>query len=435
MAKQLSFVGKSRSDISASMPVGGTVNYRALFTGAALVTPVTFNPSAAKIKEIKGFGEKSVIEEPRYELILDVKDQDKKVIDNRTVQVVSLLCKYNPNELLSSDYTLPEGALKIADNYFLDFNFYISKDLVKSTKGSVLVIDAKMNSAWIPVNFEELQGLYDALRLAKLKKDDVKIEFAKSKMANFIKNAVIAEKAAFKRSQGDVTYGPPTLDENSCRAAREGEQTLVKLLFDMSDLVRPRYKSTTELLTLKTEKEKKFNEFVESYKNFDMSDMEYIFDLFLEGKYQEINKIIFEDLKEVFENSEGQPCKLGVFLGVNEGKEQKLYQSYFRPYNKFGEQYTFKKPYENYSAKPIAKFTSYGPTVMSYEMAKALVDPDNGFKDEFQKSFEFKVFELGNAKPEVKAKVQNEEIGSGFEGFEAFEPKADDDGYANDLPF
>ena len=433
MAKQLSLVGKSRSEVTSSMPAGGTINYRALFTGAALVEPIIFNPNAKQIKEIKGFGDKVNIEEPRYELILDVKDQERKVIDNRTVQVISLLCKYNPNELLGLNYVVPEGALKIADNYYLDFNFYISKDIVKSTKGSVLVIDSKMNSAWVSINFEELQGLYDNLRLAKMRKDDVKIEFAKTKLSNFVKAAVIAEKAAFKRSQGDVTYGPPTLDENTCRPAREGEQTLVKLLFDMSDLVRPRYKSTTELLTLKTEKEKKFNEFIESYKNFDMSDMEYVFDLFIEGNYEEVNKIIFEDLKEVFQNSEGKQCKLGVFLGVNEGKEQKLYQSYFRPYNKFGEQYTFKKPYENYSAKPITKFTSYGSTVISYEMAKSITDVENGYKDEFQKSFEFKIFELGNTKSEVKNKVENENIGSGFEGFESFKPI--ETNFSDDLPF
>lgn len=419
----ISFNGKNRSET----PERSGLNYKSIFTGATLATPLIFNPNASQIKSIKNLPDTVKVDDPDYNVTIEIKDSNNRKIEDKAFKRVSLLTKFNPNELLSKELRPKEGETKYADNYYIDFDFLISSSLVTSVSGKALIIDGKMNSAWIKIDLEKLKELYNAVRIAKHRGEQSSIETAKRNLHGFVKTSVINAKAG----ELDVNYGVRTLHEDSCRVAREGEQILVKLIFDMSDLIKVPYKTVGDLNTMKIEKENDYNKYIKSYNEFDMSDIEQLFDLFLEKDYDSINSLIFDELKSTFTNSQGKQCKVGIFLGARGGSDGKVYQGYYRPKTKFGEQYTFKKPYENYAPKEIRNFTAYGATIISRDMAKSLTDEEYGYDENFQKSFEFLPFNV----EEVSRPKENKEIDD-FPSFEDFgtKKKVEPNPY-DDLPF
>jgi len=392
-----------RSSYEGNKSEKGNVNFKAVFTGATLLTPIIFNPTIEQKNEIRNFGENGKTEEINYDVTLEIKDSTGKVIGEKKCKKVSLMSKFNPIKLLPSDFKQREGEAQFAENYYLDFEFLISSNLVvDKTKTKALMIDSKMNSGWVPLNVEKAQELYDAVRIAKHRNIESSILSAKRNYEQFLKTALVSA----KQGMPDVNYGIKSIDENSCRIAREGEEVLCKLIFDMSNLVRIDYKSESEMKKLKEENAKKYQRYIDDYASFDMSDVEYIFDLFLAKDYDKINKIIFEELANVFKVPSGDRCKFGAFLGARLATDGKIYQSYYQPKSNFGTKFTFKKPYENYAAKEMKDFTAYGSTIISREMAKGLLDEEYGYKENFQNSFVFKPFYLSEMPEAPQSSMQ-----------------------------
>jgi hypothetical protein len=403
------FKGK-RNDESNGTSTEGGFKFNQVFTGEAFLTPIMFNPTGAQIKEIKNLPDSFEIREPEY--IIE-KTVDKNTGEKRTVRKISLLCSFDPNTMLPKPKA-GETVVKYANKYFYNYSVLISSKIVHSRnadKGDkILVIDSKMNSAWIPCNVDKALELNEKLR--KARKDGVEDEItdAQDDMTAFVKKAVKAAATAM----GDVGYGAPSLHLDSVRACRDGEEVITKLIFDMTPLQAVYYMTKDAAKKLQKEDAKKYEARKQAYEDFDMSPAEEIFSMLLANDIDGVNKLIFEDNKEWFE-SDGQQCKFGVFLGARVADDGKVYQSHMGAYGNFifGQQYTFKKQWKAVKAAVLKDYSAYGVTFMPKDMAKKITDPQYGYSDIWQDSFVFQPYTVEEFVPAQDVEVKTTSSNSG----------------------
>lgn len=395
------FKGK-RNDESNGTPLSGGLTFNQVFTGEAFVTPLIFNPNAEQLKRVKGLPDKVEVNEPNYIVEVAVaKGSEEK----RKMLKINLLCGFNPNTMLPKP---KEGdkVVKYADKYFLNFDIMASSSIVTNkNRDKVMVIDGKLNSCWVECDVEKAVKLNEELKAARKSKDGDAISDAKDDASKFIRTAV--KKAA--AAMGDVSYGAAKIDLDTVRIAREGEEPLAKLIFDMTAMSPVRYMTKEEGKKLQKEDAKKYEARKKAYEEFDMSMTEEIFNLFVTQKFDAVNTLIFDENKEWFE-SDGQQCKVGVFLGARLTEDHKVYQSCMRPSSKlcFGDYFTFKKYYSSSKAQTLKDFPEYGNTFMPKETAKRIVDQEYGYQDIWQDSFAFQPYFV----PEFTAPEESVEVES-----------------------
>lgn len=411
------FKGKRNDTSATGNSIEGGFVFNQQFTGEVFLTPLAFNPTGEEIKAFKNLPDSVNVEDPNY--IME-KIVDRETEEKRTVRRIILLTKFNPNTQLPKG-TADKPAVKYGENYFYNLPAsQISSHIVHSRneeKGDkILVIDAKMNSAWVNCDVDKAITLNDAYKVARKGGDEDEIEDAKNAMTKFVRKAVKDAAAV----TGDVSYGASAIDLVSARMCRDGEEPIAKLLFDMTPLSSVRYMTKADIKTLTKTDPKTCERRQKEYEEFDMSHTEEVFNMLLDGKFEEVNKLIFEDNKEAFE-SDGEQCKIGVFFGARLTDEGKVYQSSMSPYGKFifGQHYTFKKPWKAVKPAVLKDFTAYGPTFINKEMAKRITDSQYGYNDEWQNSFAFQPYVL----EQFTAPVTEEKV----------VVKADKSG--NDLPF
>lgn len=389
------FKGK-RNDESNGQSVEGGLKYGQVFTGQVFVTPLIFNPTGEQIKEIKKLPDSLSVNEPVY---ITEKTINKETGEKRVVRRISLLTSFNPNIQLSKD-----NAVKYGNEYFYTLTYTISPVIVVAEKTSkVLVMDAKMNSAWIPADIAKVTSLGNEYRDAQKSDDENEISDLREKLTKLARKVTKDAAAAM----GDVAYGAAAIDLSTVRFARDGEEPVAKLIFDMSSLSPVRYMSKTDAKKMQKDDAKKFEKLSKEYEEFDFSHVEMIFDLMLNGQMEEVNKLIFDENKEFFQSDEIQN-KVGIFFGANQAEDGKIYQSNFGPYGKFlfGQEYTFKKAWKTVKSAVITGFEKYGETFMSKNAAKRIADADYGYSDQWQGSFKFQPFVAGDILiPESSEKV------------------------------
>lgn len=383
----LNFKGKRNDSPSSSE---GSLKFNKIFTGEAFVTPLIFNPTAEQIKQFKKLPDSLEVKEPNY---IVEKVVNKESGEKRPVRKVSLLTTFDPNKFIK--HKAGETVVKYGQNYFLNYEILISNTLVTSDKSDKMyVIDAKMNTAWVNCNLEKVKALGEKLRLARKSGDATEIEDAKDEITKFTRKAVKEAAAAM----GDKSYGAAAIDLTTVRVCREGEDTLAKLIFDMSAISMPRYMTKEDIKKLQKEDPKKCEARVKDYEEFDMSHTEEIFNMCVANRFDEVNQLIFEDNKEFFQ-SEGKQCEFGVFLGARVSDDHKIYQSYMRPLGNFGMECTFKKAYKAVKSAVMDGFSAYGPTFMPKAMVKKITDANYGYSDIWQDSFVFTPYDVEEFEP------------------------------------
>ena len=183
------------------------VNYKAKFGGEALVTPVAFNPNGDSIKLLKNITSDAVnITDPTYKRTSRLYENDQPV--EKEFTVISLMCSFNPNELLKVKNVY-------ADEMFVNHEIYISPEFVKGKdkldeSGNVIpnsakfqVIDTHNQSAWVKIK-------------------------PKQKVSDAITEAV-------QDSATSVYDQVHRIDPATARVACVGEVALYDLLFKMSN--------------------------------------------------------------------------------------------------------------------------------------------------------------------------------------------------------
>lgn len=382
------FKGKRNDESNGTSTEGGLV-FNQIFTGQCFMTPIMFNPTGAQIKQIKNLPDSLEVREPEY--IVD-KTVDRNTGEKRKVRKISLMCSFEPASMLSKPKA-GETAVKYANKYFYNYNVLISSMLVHSRnadKGDkILVIDSKMNSAWVPCNVDKAIELNEKVRKARKDGVEDEIKDAQDDLTAFVKKAV--KQAA--TAMGDMSYGAACLHLDSVRACRDGEEVISKLIFDMTPLQSAYYMTKDAAKKLQKEDAKKYEARKQAYEDFDMSPTEEIFNMLLANDIDAVNKLIFEDNKEWFE-SDGQQCKFGVFLGARVADDGKVYQSSMGAYGNFifGQQYTFKKAWKAVKPAALKDYSAYGLTFIPKDMAKKITDTQYGYSDIWQDSFEFQPY-------------------------------------------
>lgn len=394
--------GKKRSEVPQSSNTG--LSFKGLFSGTALVTPVIFNPNAEQIRAIKNIKPEFEVKEPEYIIKSPVKDENGDVIPDKTqsFRKVSLMFTFDPNAMLK----LKAENKKYADKFFSNFEFKISNRLTINKAGTkLMVIDGKLNQFWIDINAEKLQEMYKEYR-GKTGNKEEQLE----DILAFVRKA--AKKA---QDTPRATRSPlDDLDLKTVRFCREGEQILYKLIFNMSDMYIPKKLSSDDAKKMKKENEKKYEEYMATYEETDMTFISSMFDDLMSENYENLNDMIFNTKKEFFEQ-DGYPCKLGVFLGVRAGNDGKFYQGCFTPAHIYGDNYTFRLPYKTALPKAVDGASAYGVTLMPKKMAHDVAGiTSNGsqgyaYRDIWQDSFEFKEFTPEDAIPETVVETSKAE--------------------------
>jgi hypothetical protein len=258
------------------------INFRALFTGETYVTPVAFNPSAEDLRKIKNVREDFEIKEPEY----------NKVIKGEDYHIISLLCKFNPNE------TLKLKTQAYANEVFINYNLYISnRPVMGANSGKTQIIDCHNQNAWI-----KLEG--------------------KAKLADQIKAA----------QQHDSPYkdGDPLrkINSDTARIAKQGEVALYDLVFKMSTLDKHNIKEDEPTKSTRLD-------------DFRLGEnAEKTFENLTKGDYTALNMLLASNSQD-FEGKEhfvkgNENNKIGVLLGVRPNQEgDKIYQDVFTPFTVF----------------------------------------------------------------------------------------------------
>ena len=419
------------------------IDYQTLFTGECNAEPIMFNPTP---EQLQAFRKTKKLPETKYSLELNKKDFKGNEV-RLAYQKVSLLCAFSPMENLQPEFKKENPLASFGEKRYVNFDFVISDRLVFSTASpKVLVIDAKLHSDWVPCDREQMQKLYNNYRLAKAKKEDVTKSF--NAFQEYTKTCVMQKQSVDFAERGDINYMSPPLDLQTVRPAREGEEVMMKLFFDMSTIYNPRYKTQKQRIEAKVAAEKEkvapgaensYQQWENEYKKFSMGFVFQIFDLFLEKRYDDINGIFtnekYESVFKIFnkETKEMIRKKLGIFLGVSrytdkEGNER-FSQVCYDTIKSFGANFTFTAPWANKKPQLFPDLLSeYGRTNMPKDMCKEITNRDYGFSKiaNFQNSFEFKPFYLQNvveptANEEIDARPSNthgtsfDSIGSDFD--------------------
>lgn len=135
------------------------INFKALFAGETLVTPVMFNPTLEqKIKLTKA--------SDKYAEILRASGEINYVrtmgTENEEYRIISLLCKFNPNEMTES-----KSDSKYQDEVFTEYRVAISDRFVPKSKKDIptyMIIDNKLNTTWVPLSEISQKGVDKAVK-------------------------------------------------------------------------------------------------------------------------------------------------------------------------------------------------------------------------------------------------------------------------------
>lgn len=289
------------------------VEYGKLFAGEAEVTPVRFNPTLEETIKLKNVNQKYAdILRGRGEI--DYKKVDKA---NNEWRIISLLCKFNPNEMIK------DNTVKYEDNVFVDYQVTISNRLVQSTKNpnKYMVIDNKLNTVWID--------------LPNTKLDTVK-------------------KAIIQYNKEKVNEDKPHLQlcDQSARVAYQGEYQLLSLINNLAGKSKFNYNKAAYDKMIEdykiaeaTDKNKAAMIKLKDYKialntadkdgNFKLIDIESHqknFEKLVKGDVSQLNKIFDMKNEEMSlfrvknENDEITMRKIGVLLYVTKANNDKFYQ-------------------------------------------------------------------------------------------------------------
>lgn len=255
-----------------------SINFKAVFSGAAQVTPVRFNPTAEELREIKNIKEEFEVKDPNY----------TRTIKGEDFAVVSLLAKFNPNK----EMKLTKNAY--SENVFVHYDILCqNKAVVGAKSGKTQIIDEHNQSAWI-----KLEGK------ATLAKQIEKVQ---------------EEKDFNKYKDKDGIY---KINSKTARIAKVGEVALYQLIFDMSTL--DEHRPNTE----NPEKGSSLDEFklgddpTKTFENICNGDVSALNMLLIDSKDQ-------YEAREYFMKGDEQNT-IGVILGVRESNE-KMYQDVLSP--------------------------------------------------------------------------------------------------------
>lgn len=337
------------------------IEWKAVFAGETQVTPVLFNPTADQVRTIKNLPEDMEISENTYKR--DIKDDE--------FSVVSLLCKYNPNELLE----LEED--KYPKEMFVNYDILCKAEFVKGSKsGKYQIIDEHNQSAWVAIK-------------------------GKQSVKKAVEDAV---------ASGDLNDYDPLhkIDADTARKAMVGEVALYQLIFNMSTL-DPHV----------PDKDMNLDEFklgedpTETFKNI------------CDGDVSMLNALMAFNTESKSENREffmvkGEQNKLGVFLGVNVNKNNpdKMYQSVMTAPTHVNVTYTSTfRPTD--AKRERSDFDDLGKTRMPKEALKVLMDEEYPWQAEWGNTLHFKEIKSSDIK------ANNTSIDS----------DSDDDDDDDDLPF
>lgn len=328
------------------------INYKAKFTGETLVRPITFNPNGEQIKTIKSLPETFDVTDPTYTRNVYLYENDEKV--EKEFTVLSLMCSYNPNELLGVEN-------QYSDEMFVNYEIYISPEQVKGK-------DKKDSDGNIIPNSAKYQLIDDHNQTAWV------VIKPKQKIADAIK----AAKEDSTTSPYDSVH---KIDPKTARIACVGEVALYQLLFNMSNFDEH-----------KPDKEQYLNEFVisdkptESFKNL------------CAGNFEELNKFCKfsaenDDYGDFFFPN-GEQNMIGLLLSVQVNKDgTTLYQSCYRTE-------TERNIYINCTFRPISRLYDLKDsplgknTRLPKELIKHLTDKKYPWRGEFGGTLAFKEMTL-----------------------------------------
>jgi hypothetical protein len=315
------------------------LNFRAMFTGEVLATPVKFNPTADDLRKIKNIKDDFDVKEPEY----------RKTIQGNEYQTVSLLLKFNPNKVLK----LKNQAYP--NEMFTEYKIYVSnRPNVAGKSGKTQIIDQHNQSAWI-----KLEG-----------KDSL-------------------EKQVMKAQEVDSPYSPGDplrkINPKTARVAMQGEVALYDLVFKMSTL--DKHKINEDDATKSTFLE----DFVLGENPKEV--MENIFN----GECTSLNMLVDKESdfpgKEFFFNKDGENNPIGVMLGVRPNDSgDKIYQEVYAPFTVFpvAQETTFRPMDKEYDYSDI-KFNGVklDKGHLNKKAVEAMTDANYPWKAFWNNSFKF----------------------------------------------
>ena len=323
-----------------------SVDFKAIFSGAALVTPICFNPTAEQLRTLKNIPADREVNEQEYKANLK---------DGEVYSVVNLLCKFNPNEILKT-----KG--EFSDNVYVNYKILCqNKERVGGASGKTQVIDEHNQSAWV-----KLAGKTTLCKQIEKIQEDQDFAAYKEKDSVFKINAKTA------------------------RIAKVGEVALYQLVFDMSvlDEHRPNKENPDKGTTLET---------------FALSENPTkTFENICEGDVSSLNMLLASSKDEFdaaeFFHKDGVQNKIGVVLGMRE-KDGKTYQDILCPSPKAPARCTW-RPSDMMRPYPFGEYR------VAKETVENITNADYPWSSHWGGNLDFKVQEM----PKVEAVVKNKVV-------------------------
>lgn len=265
----------------------GSTEYGALFTGEALLTPVSVNPNRDELIKIKGLENiEDRVQEPQYTNI---------DLNGSSFTKADFFFTFNPNEMLGLDNS------KYEDSLIVNYPVFVSSDPSTNKDGTKMeIIDQHNQSAWIPI----IEGASVAEALDKHIKDLESMN-ASEYYINRLKS----------------------IDPNSARQALRGETMLYQVIFELT--VLPPH-------NVKKVKDKEGNTVPYPLNNFVLGG-----NIDPEKATAEMKKVVAGDVSyirdvmnnDICKHKDGSTSRVWGMLGVNPAGGDKFYQELFRdPY-------------------------------------------------------------------------------------------------------
>ena len=323
------------------------INYKAIFSGAALVTPVCFNPTAEQLRAIKNIKAEYEVTEPDYHATMK---------DGEVYSVVSLLCKFNPNEILKLKKN------EYANEVFVNYKVFLkNEDRVGAASGKTQVIDEHNQSAWI-----KLSGK------TSLSKQIEKVQ---------------AEQDYNQYKDKDSIY---KINAKTARIAKVGEVALYDLIFAMSTLDEHRINAENPAKSTTLDEFKIGEDPSKTFENICEGDVSAL-DMFLVTNSDE-----FDGSDFFYKN--GVQNKLGVVLGARE-KDGKLYQDILTPSPKAPNKCTFRP-------SDMMRQYTFGESRVAKETVENMTNADYPWASHWGGNLDFKVQLAPVAEAAVKTEVK-----------------------------
>lgn len=338
-----------------------SINFRALFTGEVMATPVMFNPTADDLRRLKNIPEQFDVNEPEY----------NRVIKDKDYHTVSLLCKFNPNEALKLKTP------KYSDEVFVEYKIFVSnRPVVGNASGKTQVIDCHNQNGWLLID-EKGGSIEEQMKLAQ------------------------ADDSPYKDGDPIRKMNPSTT-----RVAKQGEVALYDLVFKMSTLDKHYINQDDDSKSTRLE-------------DFRLGENPTeIIDNIFNGDYTALNMLIanndtdFEG-KDFFVNRDGENNKIGLFLGVRPSVSgDKIYQDVLAPFTVGAvgfEAVTRPSDRLNDYTDVYHNKVKLGRSRLNKKALEALIDEKYGWSCFWNNSFEFQevtIDDLPNENTDVTGPVQ-----------------------------